>query len=115
MNDELPQVHSIRIGADSDWIPKMYGDVHIGDNVFLTADSEDGVYASAWRHEAAEPLPYVRGDSGERFYILEGSAVITSHGGEAVTVSAGDMVFVPRGFTGTWQTLDRITKFAVVV
>ncbi|WP_338889247.1 cupin domain-containing protein [Rhodococcus sovatensis] len=114
MNTTHP-VRSIRLDSESTWIPRTINGKHLGDNVFLTTVAEDGVKSTAWRHEPDAPLPYELPNAGEHFYILDGEAVITPADGDAITVSAGDMVFVPKGFIGVWETTRALTKFSVTV
>ena len=46
--------------------------------------------------------------------ILEGTSVITSASGEAVTVTAGESFVIPRGFVGTWEVLTPTRKNFVI-
>jgi uncharacterized cupin superfamily protein len=46
--------------------------------------------------------------------ILEGTSIITDQDGNAVTVSAGDNLVVPRGFVGTWEVVEPTRKIYVI-
>lgn len=40
--------------------------------------------------------------------------VITGADDQALTVRAGDSFVIPRGFVGTWEVVDRTTKWFVI-
>ena len=46
--------------------------------------------------------------------ILHGSSIITDADGNALTVSAGDSLVLPRGFVGTWEVLAPTQKIYVI-
>lgn len=49
-------------------------------------------------------------DKTETCYIIEGEAIITPEGGEAVTITAGDMVTFPKGMKCLWKITEAIEK-----
>jgi uncharacterized cupin superfamily protein len=50
----------------------------------------------------------------ETFVVLEGGMTITSEGGEARRLEAGDAIVIPLGTTNVWQVHETVTKvFAV--
>lgn len=61
-----------------------------------------------WEKEVSEfPWTY---DMKEICYILEGKVTVTPDGGDAVTVSAGDMVTFPQGMSCFWEIHEDIRK-----
>jgi uncharacterized cupin superfamily protein len=46
--------------------------------------------------------------------ILQGTSIIADTAGNAVTVSAGDSVVIPRGFVGTWEVVEPTHKIYVI-
>lgn len=51
--------------------------------------------------------------SDEIIHVLEGSARISSDGGVARTVNAGDVVYFPRGLVTEWEVPVYLKKLAV--
>jgi uncharacterized cupin superfamily protein len=49
-------------------------------------------------------------ESTETCYLLEGEVVVTPHGGEPVTLRAGDLVTFPRGLSCTWEVRRPVRK-----
>ena len=49
-------------------------------------------------------------DQTETCYIIEGEAIVTPEGGEAVTITTGDMVTFPKGMRCTWKITEAIEK-----
>lgn len=61
-----------------------------------------------WTKEVSEfPWSYA---SQEKFYVLEGHVIITPDGGDAVEITAGDLVTCPAGMSCRWQVLEPIRK-----
>ncbi|NKX54244.1 cupin domain-containing protein [Arthrobacter mobilis] len=108
-------VHIRAAEADGNWAPFEAGDRVVGAASRLTAAAPAAALASAglWRHEAEPPVPYARPNSHEFVYLVEGRAVITASDGTSWTLEAGDMLHVPQGFTGTWETQEDVLKFSV--
>lgn len=46
--------------------------------------------------------------------MLDGVSVITTQGGDSVTVRRGESFVVPRGFVGTWEVVETSTKRFVI-
>ena len=49
-------------------------------------------------------------DQTETCYIIEGEAIVTPEDGEAVTITAGDMVSFPKGMKCRWKITEAIEK-----
>jgi len=49
-------------------------------------------------------------DKTETCYIIEGEAIVTPENGEAVTITAGDMVTFPKGMKCVWKITEAIEK-----
>lgn len=49
-------------------------------------------------------------DKTETCYIIEGEAIVTPENGEAVTITAGDMVTFPKGMKCVWKITAAIEK-----
>lgn len=75
-------------------------------------DGTQKFFTGIWR---SEPGKWKVTYTEEEFcLLLEGTSIITSTDGQALTVKAGDSFVVPRGFIGTWEVIDRTTKRFVV-
>lgn len=46
--------------------------------------------------------------------ILEGKVVLTNAEGIAETFAKGDAFIIPKGFTGTWETIEPVKKWYVI-
>ena len=46
--------------------------------------------------------------------ILAGRATLTDSDGEAQSFKSGDAFIIPKGFTGTWETLEAVKKWYVI-
>ena len=46
----------------------------------------------------------------EFVFLLEGEVVITEEGGESFTLTAGDMMYCPRGLVTTWEVVKPTRK-----
>ena len=61
-----------------------------------------------WKKEVSEfDWEY---DQTETCYIVEGEAIVTPDGGEAVTITAGDLVTFPKGMKCAWEITADIEK-----
>jgi uncharacterized cupin superfamily protein len=91
------------------------GTLTVGESSYLLppAAGDAAPTASLWRHEATAPLPYRRAASSEFLYVLEGKARVADSAGNHWDLSAGDMLHVPQGFEGTWETIEDVLKFSV--
>lgn len=75
-------------------------------------DGTGKFFAGIWR---SEPGKWKISYTEEEFcYMLEGTSIIESTEGQALTVKAGESFVVPRGFVGTWEVVERTTKRFVV-
>lgn len=45
---------------------------------------------------------------------LSGKAILTDAGGHSETFATGDAFIIPRGFTGTWETVETVRKWYVI-
>jgi uncharacterized protein len=75
-------------------------------------DTSEKFFAGLWHSEIGKwKISYTE----EEFcQILEGISIITDTDGNAVTVSAGDNLVVPRGFVGTWEVVQPTKKIYVI-
>ena len=64
---------------------------------------------------SSEPGKWKISYTEEEFcHMIAGRSIITENGGRSVQVLAGDSFVIPRGFTGTWEVVERTTKqFAI--
>jgi len=46
--------------------------------------------------------------------ILEGKAILTDAAGNSETVKTGDAFVIPKGFAGTWETVQKVRKWYVI-
>jgi len=49
-------------------------------------------------------------DSMETCYLLEGEVVVTSDGGSAIPIKAGDLLIFPAGMSCRWNVLHAVRK-----
>lgn len=50
----------------------------------------------------------------EFIVLLAGKVKLTPDGGKAKTYKAGDAFVIPKGFVGTWETLEPIRKYYAI-
>jgi uncharacterized cupin superfamily protein len=50
----------------------------------------------------------------EFIHVLDGSMTVTADGAEPVRVGAGDLAVFPRGWSGTWEIHEPLTKAYVI-
>ena len=64
----------------------------------------------------AEPTKYELGDVGfdEFIHVLDGSLILTDKQGHAQRFEAGDFLVMPKGFSGTWETLGNYRELVVI-
>ncbi len=48
-------------------------------------------------------------------YIISGKVVLTDEDGVAATFVAGDSFVIPQGFMGTWEVVEKVEKYYVIV
>jgi hypothetical protein len=75
-------------------------------------DGTEKFFTGVW---SSEPGKWKISYTEEEFcYMLEGTSIIESTEGEALTVKAGESFVIPRGFVGTWEVVERTTKRFVI-
>lgn len=89
-----------------------------GDPRFRTSvqdRSDDGmIQIGVW--EATEGMTRsIKGEKTEFCFIISGKAELTQDGCEPQIFREGDAFVMKPGFTGTWQTLETVQKFFVIV
>ena len=64
----------------------------------------------------AEPTKYELEDVGfdEFIHVLDGSLILTDKQGHAQRFEAGDFLVMPKGFSGTWETLGNYRELVVI-
>jgi uncharacterized cupin superfamily protein len=73
-----------------------------------------GELLTAMVYQADEgTLRFVSIPYDEHVYILQGSAVLVTDGGQAHEFGAGDAFVVPKGWSGTWQFLKGYRELVV--
>lgn len=50
----------------------------------------------------------------ETIHLLAGRARLTDAGGSSVDLVAGDVLVLPRGWSGTWEIVETVRKFYVI-
>ena len=76
------------------------------------ADPSGKFFAGVWE---SDPGTWrVQYTEEEYCRILEGCSIITASDGAAITVGPGDEFVIPRGFSGTWQVVERTRKTYVI-
>ena len=76
------------------------------------ADSSGKFFAGVWRSEVGKW--HISYTEEEYCQILQGTSIIADSAGNAMTVSVGDSVIVPRGFVGTWEVVEPTQKIYVI-
>jgi uncharacterized cupin superfamily protein len=89
-----------RIGADSG-APMMSG---------LIFHEADGFQVGVWECTPGGWVIENRPDS-ETVRILKGRARLTNAAGDAVELQAGDVLVLPKGWSGRWDILETVRKF----
>ena len=59
--------------------------------------------------KALVPFPY-----DEFVWVLDGELTLTHVDGQPATYTAGDAVFVPKGFMGSWETRGNYRELAII-
>lgn len=64
----------------------------------------------------AEPTKFEVEDVGfdEFIHVLEGTLILTDKNGHAQRFEAGDFLVMPKGFSGTWETLGNYRELVVI-
>lgn len=80
-------------------------------NIFSTED--DSHHAGTW--ECAEGLSsWDFSDGGEVIYVTAGKMTVTREGEEPQQIAAGDIAVFARGWKGTWNVTERLSKVYVM-
>ena len=88
--------------AENGRISKAHTEAEDGFTVrYLTRDAGDGVSCGFVFIDPCEVDYTIPMD--ETIYVIEGAAEISLDGAEAVTIEAGDAVFVPKGTDMSWK------------
>ena len=75
-------------------------------NYYTSAD--DRFFSGEWTSTPGKWA--VAYDEDEFVLILEGRCTLTSAGGIAEIFGPGDAFVIPKGFAGTWETLEKLRK-----
>jgi uncharacterized cupin superfamily protein len=71
-------------------------------------DAESGIW------ECTAGPSYWTLETNEFVHILSGSMTVTPDGGEPVRLGAGDTMFIPKGWSGTWDIHETLRKLYVI-
>ena len=92
-----------RLGADS-------GDPRTAGRIFHEAD---GFQVGVWECTPGG-WPIENRPDSETVRILSGRARLTDAGGSSVELSAGDVLVLPKGWSGRWDILETVRKYYAV-
>jgi uncharacterized cupin superfamily protein len=73
----------------------------------LWRSEDDKLYNGVWH---CTPGVFNMTHPGETICLVEGRATITPEGGEAVTVTPGEVVYLPEGMTARWEVHETVKK-----
>jgi uncharacterized cupin superfamily protein len=73
----------------------------------LWRSEDDKLYNGVWH---CTPGVFMLTHPGETICLVEGRATITPEGGEAVTVTPGEVVYIPEGMTARWEVHETVKK-----
>jgi uncharacterized protein len=119
--DELPRTLLVDVPAElltgplDDWGPRTgadSGDPQLSGRIFHgddTAPVEVGVWACTPGGWTITDRP-----DTETVQILSGLARLTDAGGRSVELGAGDVLVLPRGWSGRWDIIEPVRKLYVV-
>jgi len=75
---------------------------------------KDKVRTGVWRSEPGKNIS--RKENRYEFcLILDGKVLISEDGGQTHSFAAGDAFVMKPGFTGTWETIETVTKLFVII
>ena len=84
-----------------------------GDTTSETFSSTDGgLSAGTWAH--AGGVLHIQGDYDEVCVLLAGHVRLTSASGYTAEFKAGETFVIPKGFQGTWETVEPVRKHYVI-
>jgi uncharacterized cupin superfamily protein len=75
-------------------------------------DPDSRFFSGEWRSTPGKWAVSYTED--ELVVILEGRCTLTSEAGVAETFGPGDTFVIPRGFEGTWETLEPLRKIYAI-
>jgi uncharacterized cupin superfamily protein len=73
----------------------------------LWRSDDDRLYNGVWH---CTPGVFMLTHPGETICLVEGSATITPEGGKPVTVSPGEVVYIPEGMVARWEVHETVRK-----
>lgn len=79
-------------------------------NVFTDASGQ--LFSGIWTSTKGKWS--VRYDEDEFVYLISGKCRLTDAAGHAETFGADAAFVIPKGFTGTWETLEALKKYYVI-
>ncbi|GAA1607170.1 cupin domain-containing protein [Leucobacter chromiireducens] len=80
----------------------------------FTSDAERGIHTGFWRCDPGiSEWDFI--EMGEVIHVLAGRLVVTESGGSPVELGVGDVASFPRGWRGTWEIMEPLEKFYVML
>ncbi len=76
------------------------------------SDGQGKFFAGIW--ESTPGKWRILYEEDEFCHLLAGRIVITDESGHAETFAAGDAFVIPRGFAGTWETIESVRKYYAI-
>jgi uncharacterized cupin superfamily protein len=84
-----------------------------GDTTLEGFRSADGVLSTGtWAH--APGILHIQGDYDEVCVLLAGHVRLTASSGYTAEFKAGETFVIPKGFRGTWETIEPVRKHYVI-
>jgi len=80
-----------------------------GSELWSDGDQSAGIW-----HCTPGPSRWSFDKVAEFIHVLDGSMTVTVDGGEPLKVGAGDLAVFPRGWSGTWDIHEPLTKAYVI-
>jgi len=96
-----------------DWGPRIGADTGSPMTSGRIFHEADGFQVGVWQCTPGGWSIENRADS-ETVRILAGRARLTSADGSSVELSAGDVLVLPKGWSGRWDVLETVRKFYAV-
>ena len=84
-------------------------EIHLGELI-----NQKGLEAGVWR---CSPCiwEYESYDVDEVMLMLSGHLRLTGSDGKVTELAKGDVFFIPRGWSGKWETLETMEKLYVII
>lgn len=76
-------------------------------NLYSTDD--DSLHAGTWETDEGESR-WEFTDEGEVIYVLSGKMTVQQDGADPQDIGPGDLAVFPKGWKGTWNVTERLTK-----